>query len=120
MKWNAHRVQNNLIFQNDINSSVVPGNNLKSCDSLAWQDDPHSRYPLPIPENLAQHVYNWRPPSVYPDSKVHGANMGSIWVRQDPSGSHVDPMNFAIWVGLYCRLSACCEGPKYRITYAGN
>ena len=34
----------------------------------------------------------------YPDSKVHGANMGPIWVRQDPGGLHVGPMNFAIWV----------------------
>ena len=34
----------------------------------------------------------------YPDSKVHGANMGPIWGRQDPDGSHVGPMNFVIWV----------------------
>ena len=33
----------------------------------------------------------------YPDSKVHGANMGPIWGRQDPGGPHVGPMNFAIW-----------------------
>ena len=32
-----------------------------------------------------------------PDSKDHGANMGSIWGRQDPGGPHVGPMNFAIW-----------------------
>ena len=32
-----------------------------------------------------------------PDSKVHGANMGHIWGRQDPGGPHVGPMNFAIW-----------------------
>ena len=32
-----------------------------------------------------------------PDSKVHGANMWPIWGRQDPGGSHVGPMNFAIW-----------------------
>ena len=32
-----------------------------------------------------------------PDSKVHGANMGPIWDRQDPCGPHVGPMNFAIW-----------------------
>ena len=32
-----------------------------------------------------------------PDSKVHGANMGPIWGRQDPGGTHVGPMNFAIW-----------------------
>ena len=35
----------------------------------------------------------------YPDSKVHGANKGPIWGRQDPGGPHVCPMNFAIWVG---------------------
>ena len=32
----------------------------------------------------------------YPDSKVHGANMGPIWGRQDPGGPHVGPMNLAI------------------------
>ena len=32
-----------------------------------------------------------------PDSKVHGANMGSTWGRQDPGGPPVGPMNFAIW-----------------------
>ena len=30
--------------------------------------------------------------------KVHGANMGPTWGRQDPGWPHVDPMNFAIWV----------------------
>ena len=32
-----------------------------------------------------------------PDSKVHRANVGHIWGRQDPGGPHVDHMNFAIW-----------------------
>ena len=36
--------------------------------------------------------------SMHPDSKVHGANMGPIWGRQDPGGPHVGPMNFDIWV----------------------
>ena len=31
-----------------------------------------------------------------PDNKVHGANMGPSWGRQDPGGPHVGPMNFAI------------------------
>ena len=31
-----------------------------------------------------------------PESKGHGANMGSIWGRQDPGGPHVDPMDFAM------------------------
>ena len=34
----------------------------------------------------------------FPDSKVHGAHMGPIWGRQDPSGPHVGPMTFAICV----------------------
>ena len=42
-----------------------------------------------------------------PDSKVHGANMGPIWGRQDPDGTHVGPMNFVIWdVSTY--LFQCC------------
>ena len=34
----------------------------------------------------------------YPDSKVHGANMGPTWGRQDPGGPHVGHVNLAIWV----------------------
>ena len=37
----------------------------------------------------------------HPDSKVHGANMGPIWGRQDPGGPHVGPMNLVIWVDQY-------------------
>ena len=32
-----------------------------------------------------------------PDTKVHGANMGPIWGRQDPGGPHVGPMNLDVW-----------------------
>ena len=35
---------------------------------------------------------------LFPNSKVHAANMGPIWGRQDPGGPHVG-MDFAIWVG---------------------
>ena len=34
----------------------------------------------------------------YPDSKVHGANMGPTWVLPHPVGPHVGPMNLAIKV----------------------
>ena len=34
----------------------------------------------------------------YPDNKLHGANIGPIWGRQDPGGPYVGLMNFAIWV----------------------
>ena len=43
--------------------------------------------------------------TLYPDSKVHGANMGPTWGRQDPGGPHVGHMNLAIWVCYHCRLS---------------
>ena len=36
-----------------------------------------------------------------PDSKVHGANMGPIWGRQDPGGAHIGPMNFVIWGSMW-------------------
>ena len=36
-------------------------------------------------------------PYINPDSKVHGANMGPLWGRQDPGGPHVGPTNSAIW-----------------------
>ena len=32
------------------------------------------------------------------DSKVHGANMGPIWGRQDPDGPHVGHKYLTIWV----------------------
>ena len=34
---------------------------------------------------------------VSPDSKVHEANMGPSWGRQDPDGPHVGSIDFAIW-----------------------
>ena len=39
----------------------------------------------------------FRASAIDPDSKVHGANMGPIWGRQNPGGPHVGPMNFVIW-----------------------
>ena len=32
----------------------------------------------------------------FPDSKVHGANMGPTWVLSAPDGPHIGPMNLAI------------------------
>ena len=42
-----------------------------------------------------EHRMLW-PADVIPDSKVHGANMGPIWGRQDPGGPHIGTMNLAI------------------------
>ena len=56
-----------------------PGNDLSY-----WPQLLTSLFTLPI----AWHV---------PHSRVHGANMGPIWGRQDLGGLHVGHMNFAIW-----------------------
>ena len=32
----------------------------------------------------------------FPDSKVHGANMGPTWVLSAPDGPHIGPMNIAV------------------------
>ena len=37
---------------------------------------------------------------MYPDGKIHGANMGPTWVLSAPGGSHVGPMNLDSWVYL--------------------
>ena len=54
-------------------------------------------------------AYGIKQQSVDPDSKVHGANMGPIWGRQDPGGPHVGAMIFAIWATnnnqLHCTKS---------------
>ena len=36
-----------------------------------------------------------------PDSKIHGANVGLIWGRQDPGGPHVGHSNLAIWDEMF-------------------
>ena len=48
--------------------------------------------------------YSWETQKIYPNSKVHGANMGPSWGRQDPGGPHVGPMNFAIWVVYFIQM----------------
>ena len=40
---------------------------------------------------------NWSTDKSFPESKVHGANVGHTWGRKDPGGPHVGNINFAIW-----------------------
>ena len=35
---------------------------------------------------------------IYPDSKIHGANMGPTWVLLGPGGPHAGPIKHAIRV----------------------
>ena len=44
----------------------------------------------------------------FPDSKVHGANMGPTWVLSAPDRPHVGPMNLAIWVYKGCHWTLHC------------
>ena len=47
-----------------------------------------------------------------PDSKVHGANMGPTWGRQDPGGTYVGHVNLAIW-GLFARGIVSLTNDQY-------
>ena len=51
----------------------------------------------------------------HPDGKVHGANMGLIWGRQDPGGPHAGPMNFVIWAVSHCNAVSQLAGPIHRM-----
>ena len=51
---------------------------------------------------------------ITPYNKVHGANTGPTWGRQDPGGPGVGPMNCVIWdrispAGWYYQHGAACE-----------
>ena len=46
----------------------------------------------------------------YPDSKIHGANMGPTWVLSAPDGPHVDPMTLAIRVAGWIHKCNACMG----------
>ena len=37
-----------------------------------------------------------------PNSKVHGANMGPTWGRQDPGGPQVGHVDPAVWDSVKC------------------
>ena len=47
-------------------------------------------------EQLDLHFEDTPLPHDYTDRKVHAANMGPIWGRQDTGGPNVCPMNSAI------------------------
>ena len=42
---------------------------------------------------ISENIHNLE---IVPDNKVHGANMGPIWVLSAPDGPHVGPVNLAI------------------------
>ena len=55
----------------------------------------------------------------YPNSNVHGANMGPIWGWQDPGGPHVGPMNLVVWVPFtlqpyHCHIRATANKDSWR------
>ena len=76
IKWRIHinvNIENIVYYRCAIVDTLAA--NLQPYEILFWEHD------------------KCRPP----DNKVHGTNMGPIWVRQDPGGPHVDPMNCALW-----------------------
>ena len=49
----------------------------------------------------------------YPDTKVHGENMGPTWVLSAPDGPHIGPMNLDIRVPAYKLPALYQEWPPY-------
>ena len=47
-------------------------------------------------------IRRWWVGCIYPDSKIHGTNIGPTWVLSSPGGPHVGPMNLAIRVHVGC------------------
>ena len=88
--WLWHSVYTGVICHN-IFVIISSGNDLLPvwCQAITWakltccQMSPQEQSSFPLDS--------------IPDSKVHGANMGPTWGRQAPGGSHVGPMNLAIW-----------------------
>ena len=76
-------------------------NDIKTKYMLLFSGLSYNQHSPSIYHNVAKARCHWpqtkNSTHTDPDSKVHGANMGPIWGRQDPGGPHVGPMNFAVW-----------------------
>ena len=48
----------------------------------------------------------------FPDSKVHGANMGPTWVLSAPDGPHFGPMRLATRVVIVVICDEVCQLPE--------
>ena len=59
---------------------------------------------------------------VIPDSKVHGANMGSTWVLWAPDGPHVGPMNLVNRdvSQVKCLYSSLISGERQFVQFASR
>ena len=72
--WGIHRGQVNSPHKWPVTRKMFPFDDVITNTSGGWQD--------------------------FPDNKVHGANMGPTWDRQDPGGPHVGHINLVIGVYL--------------------
>ena len=77
-------------------SQIVPRDvRLTGHQSMGWYISRHRWFTTTNMNSSAKYLLYCRKNN--PDSKVHGANMGPTWGRQDPGGPHVGPMSFALW-----------------------
>ena len=95
--WPSSQCQAQSALHCSERKPITCNNNTVPIEPAACRTDTCS-YKTKTGTRLAVMVWDWQVYG-YPDSKVHGANMGPIWGRQDPDWLHVGPMNFAIWVG---------------------
>ena len=100
-----------MLLRNNIHFIVYAGNLFFTCKMMKSRGVSTLNWAVKILKNS-------------PDSKVHGAKMGPIWGRQDPGGSHVGPMNFAIWGVVLNSIvivqSDCCYAQVMTSQFSGS
>ena len=80
----------------------------------------------PTLKQIATKPYRYFMRYTTPESKVHGANMGPNWGRQDLGGPHIGPMTFAIWdgFGFWCSawmfVTRCSLAAPYGVSQFRN
>ena len=86
-----------------------------TCPRCRWWRSAARRPSVLLKQPSIRHRYVHGLCYMIPGSQVHGANMGPIWCRQDPGGTHVGPMNFAIWDVICCDIQ--CDAVITRLIF---
>ena len=81
----------------------------------------HLKYKLINSRIYENHYYSWHLlVKIGPDSKVHGANMGSTWVLSTQVGPMLAPWILLSGWQLTNMLKIKASGPEYKVMLHGN
>ena len=97
--WNSKEEMPYCFPRSSIKFQGHTGQNITDFDPN-WAFRTTGRSQLSNPSDLPCSQLITHFPKRIPDSKVHGASMGSIWGRQVQGGPYVSPMNFALFMDI--------------------